>query len=172
MSISSQYAGLVASGRLHELRQYISGPIERPVYLAPLVATYIFGPPWPSQSPHAAKMAEVRALLEAFMYGGRVTATFDKKPKQVMLRRLQPPKHELPEIWELRVLQPPPGVRLFGAFAETDVLIITGIANRIEADFASEISAAKADWKSLFPNHSPLVSKDHHVYISARITVF
>jgi hypothetical protein len=64
----------------------------------------------------------LRALLDDFTEGGWITVAEDpfNKGARAILARVAPVEEE---IWDFRCLDPNPGLRAFGCFAETDTFV-------------------------------------------------
>lgn len=66
---------------------------------------------------------DIEAALTRWVSGRRVYGDRDVR----FLKDLDPPP---PEIWEIRVVEPPPQARLLGRFTEPDTMIITNFHTR------------------------------------------
>lgn len=99
---------------------------------------------------------EIEAVLTAWTLGeylfdnGRGGAGF--------IKDLKPPP---PEIWEIRVTNPSPQVRIFGRFAEPDNLVVVDMYTRGllgkagSRAWKSACDNCKADWESMFLDFEP-----------------
>ena len=70
---------------------------------------------------------------------------------------------------DVRINDPQPAVRIFGCFAEKDVLVLLLWRSRKflqDKGFASSIRRGQSEWAALFPQYSPFVSENPHDYIS------
>lgn len=75
---------------------------------------------------------------------------------------------------DVRVNDPQPAVRIFGCFAEKDVLVLLLWRSRKllqDKGFASSVKRTHSQWTALFPHHSPLVSESPHDYISGILDI-
>jgi hypothetical protein len=107
----------------------------------------------------------IEADLDLWVLGGRVylnrTARF--------LCRLGPPP---PEIWEVRVTEPRPQIRLFGRFLEPDTLILTKfhlrhqLGNRGSRVWVTAMRDCERKWAMLFPSTPPFSANSIHQYVT------
>lgn len=77
----------------------------------------------------------------------------------MFLKPLEPPPRD---IWEIKITEPDPQLRLFCRFAEPDTLIVTHAINRNELGddkggrrWRGAMSDCENTWKQLFPNTPP-----------------
>ena len=108
--------------------------------------------------------------LDEFVSGKILhVALVSKRHKNAELARLSPPNDE---IWELRSQAPPPGLRLFGRFAERDCFIgliclerksLGGKSNNIWNWVSNSI---KSKWQNLFPAYSPFSGDTVNDYLT------
>lgn len=110
--------------------------------------------------------AFVEAALTRWAAGERVYA--DGRRKCRFLCRLDPPP---PEIWEIRVTEPRPQIRLFGRFLEADTLIITKLHTRNylgdkgSANWNAAMISCRETWQSLF-GEKLFVGNNIHDYVT------
>lgn len=69
---------------------------------------------------------QIQAAMLRWVAGDRIYADDRGKPK--FLKELDPPPCS--DIWEIRVTQPTPKVRLIGAFLERDTLVLSSFRTR------------------------------------------
>lgn len=112
----------------------------------------------------------LQAAIDRYVEGRPVTMALEdryKKPKATYLARLDPARDE---VWEIRVLDPKPGIRIFGRFAETDVLISLTWAPREALPGSKEWRDAregcKAEWRKLFPAFDAINGGAVYEYVS------
>jgi hypothetical protein len=75
-------------------------------------------------------------------------------------------------VWTIRSTAPPPGIRVFGAFAATDWFVALhwslrnalGDPGSVEWDEAIKVTQHK--WRQLFPSYPPSPGVDLHDYLS------
>jgi hypothetical protein len=112
-----------------------------------------------------ATRGRIEASLDLWVLGNRVYLN----RKRRFMCRLEPPP---PEIWEVRVTEPQPQVRLFGSFVEPDTLIITKfhsrhqLGNRGSRAWTTAMSDCARKWTQLLPMTSPLSANAVHSYIT------
>jgi len=167
MSIQCEIKARIDEGRLVEFETIPRISIYRPVFLIPAVNDLITGP-WDEQSDDANQMPYVRADLENFIANGYVSAAFGRGPR-ANFRRLEERKRMKPRVWEIRTMEPPPGHRLLGFFADQDVFVGVDLVPRDLIDFEAGKTRAKSTWVSLFGSHEPVVSENINDYISENV---
>jgi hypothetical protein len=78
-------------------------------------------------------------------------------------------------VWEIKSPKPRPVLRVFGRFAEKDVLIATNLGDRAtlggwgSREWRDAIETCKAEWRRLFPSWEPLCKGSIHDYVSNAI---
>jgi hypothetical protein len=99
--------------------------------------------------------ADIEAAMDRWVVGGRVwSVNYRGRIKGGFLKRLDPPP---PEVWEIRVTEPRPQVRLIGRFAEANTLILTSFHLRDKLDGRGSLAWTTAmkdcddTWAKLFP---------------------
>lgn len=105
------------------------------------------------------------AKIDAFASGKAVVLALDPHSKSpaTMVARNSPWQRG---VVDLRVTSYTPDVRLFGCFAEKDVLILLTWAPKTELHYGTQISRCRSVWDSLFPEHEPLIGTKHDEYLS------
>jgi hypothetical protein len=99
--------------------------------------------------------------------GGRIRA--DERGKPRFLKRLCPPP---PEIWEVRVTDPIPQVRLLGRLVEADTLILDRfhtrgyLGNKGDPGWKEAMPACHAAFEALFPGEEIFQRKTIHEYVT------
>ena len=141
---------LEANGKLHPFLPRTRKPPRRRLYLTERAHHEIANP---NSAMNVLKLrGHIEAALTRWTAGDRIHA--DDKGKARFLKRLDPPP---PEIWEIRVVDPNPQVRIFGRFAGPDTLIVTSMHTRSylgkqgSAAWLEALSTCEKTWKSLFP---------------------
>jgi hypothetical protein len=128
-------------------------------------------PPWPDTW-EGRRCARLRALLDEFTDGGFITVAEDPHDKNAtaVLARVDPVECE---IFDFRCLDPRPGIRAFGSFAETDVFVALTWEYRENLDggdkWAAEIGRCKAEWRRLFCALPPFSGANLNEYISYNV---
>ena len=164
---------LVRDEQLLKLDFAIPGPSEaRTVLMTSEIADLICGP-WPD-SVMGDRCARLRANLETFLAGARMTVCWApyKGRDHHQLGRLHPIGDG---VWDLRSVDPSPGLRLFFCLAEKDVMIVficsprsvpvpwlqrPPLGARQSKLWKQAQSECKRQWKHIFPAHTPLVSEN------------
>lgn len=115
-----------------------------------------------------------RGLIDDFVEGGEITMSLDPYDKEawcIMSRvdtsRLDPVSREY-DIWELRCLDPRPGVRILGGFAEKDVFIALtwDYRQNFDNEWPKKIGECITEWRNLFENIKPFKGAKPSEYIS------
>jgi hypothetical protein len=107
----------------------------------------------------------IEADLDLWVLGGRVYLN----ERARFLCRLWPPP---PEIWEVRVTEPRPQVRLFGRFIEPDTLILTKfhlrdqLGKRESRVWITAMRDCERKWAALFPATPPFSASTIHRYVT------
>lgn len=70
---------------------------------------------------------------------------------------------------QLRVTADHPDVRIFGAFAERDVLVLLTWAPKKDLKYRREIRRCKEAWDAILSPFKPLLGDDHGHYISCNV---
>jgi len=135
-------------------------PTPRSIFVTPSVKEYL-------ESDHQLAQA-ARVDLERFIQGKPIVAALYRDHKNCRIARLDRPRDE---VWEFRILDSDPQLRLFGRFASRDVFIalIGPIEHEYVAtnkDYKKAIAECKEDWGNLFGFYSPLVGVTVYDYIS------
>jgi hypothetical protein len=107
----------------------------------------------------------IEADLDLWVLGNRVYLN----DRARFLCRLWPPP---PEIWEVRVTEPHPQVRLFGRFLEPDTLILTKfplrhqLGDRGSRVWTTAMRDCERKWATLFPTIPALSASTIHHYVT------
>ena len=115
------------------------------------------------------KSASARSMLDSFQRGDRVTVGMDphNKPGYCMLARTDPTKMC---IWQFRILDPKPHVRIFGAFAEQDVFVALAYYAKPRLNFLGSYRKvtknAREIWTTLFGDCEPCAGDNVDEYLS------
>lgn len=128
----------------------------RAVFVAEEVMQIVTGPPWTGHD--GRRYARLRALLDAFTTGAFITVAedpFDKEARAILARVA--PVHA--EVWAFRCLDPNPGIRAFGRFAEKDTFVVLSWNLRENLnnadDWADEVRHCTEQWATLFGTLPP-----------------
>lgn len=135
----------------------------REVYLSQGVANFLAGH---CDGKFLAIGAAGIAVLETFTSGRSVSFALnpDKKKRSTIVARNRP---EASGIVAIRLKHKKLQVRIFGAFACKDVLVLLRWKDRDAIkDFNQEVNDAVAEWNALLPTHIPLTGNAHDDYLS------
>lgn len=168
MSIRDAIAEAVERGDLVPLPHFLPGAVAvRHIFVTSEVWDFVGGPALPKEL--AKKAAEGRRMLDSFTAGNRIVVSLDphQKPRHCQLSR-NGPTHE--GVWEFRIRDPQPQVRLFGCFAERDVFVALSVMAKSDLVGKLAYPLAVADnasiWGGIFPNHLPVTGDDINAYLS------
>jgi hypothetical protein len=168
MSIRDAIAEAVDQGELAQLPHLLPGVAAvRHVFVTGEVWDFVGGPALPKEL--ATKAAEGRRMLDSFTAGNRIVVSLSphQKPSHCQLSRNDPTQDG---VWELRIRDPKPQVRIFGCFAECDVFIALSVTAKSDLIGKLAYPLAVADnasiWGGLFPSHPPVTGDDINAYIS------
>lgn len=151
----------------------------RRLFISPDVARLLEGP-WPSKEEER-RCAYLEYDLVAFVGGAWTGVCMSPRHanEDAGLAILAPPEHG---VWDLRSVDPDPGLRVIGMFGAPDLFIGLRWAPRSVPwwdrlpllDFASrewrsQILNARADWERLFPGLAPYYVGDNpHDYLTSK----
>ncbi len=168
-SFRDQYRAHIAHRRLFRLRSKLSEASTRLVLVSPEIAKLLLGP-WPD-TPMGFRCARLRAEFEGFLQGDPLVVCWTpfKGRAHHQLGRLSPVEHG---VWDLRSVDPRPGLRVFFCLGARDIMVaLTCSPRSIEVDWLSRaplgprdgpewkraIRDCRSTWSELFPGQSPLV---------------
>jgi hypothetical protein len=169
MSIRELWTKRVRDCELFKLGFMIpgGGPERRTVLLSPEMNKLVCGP-W-ENSDTGARFARLRAELENILAGERLVVcwTPGKGRHNHQIGRLDPPEDN---IFDIRSLDPSPGLRVIFHFAEKDVLFTHScyprsrsvswfdsmpLLDRRSKHWSRAIKDSKQNWSMLFPKYDP-----------------
>jgi len=126
----------------------------------------VLDPPW-ADTREGRLFARLEALLTGFVEGDYLTVGEDpfNKDSGAILARVHPVEEE---IWDFRCLDPKPGIRAFGCFAEKDTFIALTWDYRENLDdcWSEVVADCKAEWKKLFGDLPPFGGPDLDAYLT------
>lgn len=180
MSIQVEIASRVVEGRLRVLGQAMPGTSEkRRIFAVPSVMEMLDGP-W-TTSLLGRRAGPARALLESFIRGDQIVGRMPpSKDVHTVIALLD---QAVENVWEFRVGNPRPGMRILGRFAEQDTFVATNWVNREDfrdpatgqddsRKWRDEVVRCKTIWTHLFPSYNPFVGSTLHDFISnARLPI-
>jgi hypothetical protein len=109
----------------------------------------------------------IQSALVRWVSGGRIFADEQGKPR--FLKRLCPPP---PEIWEVRVTDPIPQVRLLGRVVEQDTLILDRfhtrgyLGDKGDSGWTEAMAGCHATFEALFPGQPLVMADTIYAYVS------
>ena len=122
-----------------------------------------------STGPDKSRFASAKAVMDAFIDLGEIAfgmAPFDKYP-YAQMARTDPIDHG---VVSFRVLDPKPGIRVFGCFAATDTFIALTWGFRDDMDYCDEVVRCRQEWVRLFPSSNPHQGANVNDYVSINAT--
>lgn len=146
-----------------------SEPMNRDLYVTPEFHRLITGP-WEDEEQHLA--GRLWAAFDRFVVGQRISMALNnpyEKPSHTYMSRLDPTGDE---VWEIRIRDPKPALRVFGRFAAKDCFVALNWAPRKDlggpgsGEFQREIRTCLARWRQIFPHHNALTGNTVNEYIS------
>lgn len=114
--------------------------------------------------------AQARAKIDSFSMGRKVIFALNPHSKDdaALVARNGPVGKG---VVDLRIRSPRPALRIFGCFAETDLLLLLTWAPREKLHFPTEVKRCRQVWDQLFPNHEPMIGQTHADYISSHALI-
>ena len=171
MSIRDELNDLCAASRLYRLRLILRVQERREIYVSEEINSRILGP-W-DDKPDEYRCGRAYADLLAFIYRNPIVVA--RNPRQggsSYTSRLMPPRDE---VWDIRCVDPEPGIRVLGRFAEKDVFIGLTWEIRLRLkhfdsrEWRDAILRCGTLWRQLFPAYPPLMGDYFADYISDAI---
>lgn len=167
MSIRDAIADAVNRGELALLKHKMPGVVAaRHVFVTGEVWDFVAGG-LPKELAH--KSAEGRRMLDSYTAGNQMVVSLDphNKPAHCQISRNGPIEDG---VWEFRIRDPKPQVRIFGCFAECDVFVALNVMSRDDLVGHLAFKLAVADnasiWGGLFPGFDPVLGEDINAYFS------
>jgi hypothetical protein len=168
------YKSIREAIKAHEGRALFCLPPEfggqetpRAVFVSAEVLDIVVGP-W-SGTWEGQRYARLRGLLDSFTEGDFITIAEDPFDKEAtaILARVHPVQAE---VWDFRCLDPIPGIRVFGCFAETDAFVALTWDYRENIEDASyweeQVSRCREEWQKLFGGLAPHHAQELDEYVS------
>jgi hypothetical protein len=129
--MKSEIEGHEAADRLIRLKLFYSGglPEKRQIFVTPGLLSLLHGPwisqpKWPKRKQWETRWNKARQHLDDFIDGLMTDRIYvrsgPRKKSSCFMSRLDP---ETEEIWEIRVRDPKPGLRILGSFARQDMFV-------------------------------------------------
>lgn len=179
MSIRGEIRERIAEGRLFALEPVIErDQVSRTMLISREIKDLLSGP-W--EDVHIERRAgRLRADLERFLKGQVVGLCLTPyEAASAYMGRLDQPKDE---VWDIRSVDPSPGLRVFGRFAEVDIFIALlwvprskhlcwserkPLGDRHSLEWQLAIIECQQKWEELFPGYSPVHGDNVNDYVSA-----
>jgi len=168
-SVRDAISALVGQGDLFCLAsEFLGDKSPRAVFVSKEVMEIVNGPPWPD-NPDGRRFARLRGLFDAFTEGDFITIGEDPFGKDAcaILARVDPVAYE---VWDFRCLDPNPGIRAFGCFAETDTFVALTWNFRenlaSSEEWNAEVRQCKDEWRKLVANLLPHAGESLNEYVS------
>lgn len=164
MSIRGVIASRRDEGRLCLLQPAMPGsPCVRWMFVSPEIFEAIDGP-W-NDSNEGYRFGRLRADLDAFIEGRLISIGKHpyKKNKKAYMSQLDP---VVDEVWEIRSIDPKPGIRVFGSFSEKDTFVALTWLYRAplmgpnSREWRDAREQCKAEWRNLFITYKPHTGAD------------
>lgn len=179
MSIRDTIRDQIGRGQLFLLEPRMpDDPVVRTMVVSAEVQRLLTGP-WNSAA-MARRCGLLRAVLEEFVRGNVLAVCLaPHKARTAYMARLDKPADE---VWDIRVRDPSPALRVFGRFGDTDLFVALLCAPRSvnvewlprpplgdgsSREWQLAINECKASWRNLFPSYDPIHGANLHVYVSA-----
>lgn len=163
MSIRDEINKMVESKRLFCLSPLIaSTAVIRTLFVSFEVHDQVF-PPF-AENRDGYRLSQFRSTLDTFSsYWISVAENPYKKDQTAFMARVDPIEDE---VWDIRSIDPRPGIRCLGRFAEKDTFIALTWDYRENFNWKYEIQRCKEVWKELFGTTPPLAGASLDDYLS------
>ncbi len=178
MSIRDEINNWIDGGRLFLLgRALESDPVERNLLISSEIKELVDGP-WIDET-MSKRCGQLRANMEVFMGGELIPVCLNPFQAKAAYMGLLDPVGD--GIFDIRSRDPKPGLRVFGAFAETDTFIALTwcprsvavswagkkpLGDRDSREFRDAILECKTAWRRFFPTYPPVTGDNLRDYIS------
>ncbi len=177
MSIKDSIAYWIDEGRLHELKLRLdSDPILRAMVISNEIFDLLNGP-W-DEALWERRCNLLWATLETFIKGQEIGICLTPyKATAAYMSRLDKPEDE---VWDIRSIDPSPGIRVFGRFAEKDVFVgliwsprsveipasqRLPLGDKDSIEWKHAILECKSEWRKLFPSDEPIHGEEIDEYV-------
>lgn len=141
-------------------------PAGRYVFATAEVMTGLLGP-WKTAKEEE-RFGRARAYIDTFISGSLMAVRMP--PSKSAKAQIALLADRADEVWEFRIRDPRPGLRIFGRFSEKDTFIALTTAFReqigADDDWVAEIERCKREWRTYFPTFPPHSGPDAYAYIT------
>lgn len=160
----------VDAGELYRIVPRRNGSsVMRELFATPAVSRFLNGETDIARRALIKRAADTRAAVDRFVSGAEISVGMDpfEKAAHAELARNDPPGDG---IWDFRIRDPKPHVRLFGGFAERDVFVALDYRNRETVIFDDAVVTMGLLWKDLFGERPPVTGDEINAYLSDKYT--
>ena len=124
-------------------------------------------PPW-AASRNGDRLAKMRAWLDAFVEGRKISVSEnpDNHPRETFMARTKPVRDQ---VFDIRCIEPIPGIRVFGRFVELDTFIALTWEHREHIngrEFDRAVERCIEQWRKLFPAEPLFSGKKLNDYLT------
>ena len=171
MSIRDVIQARVDEKRLFHVPLYVPGhSVKRHVFASEEVFDIMDQGAWDTPE-KMRRFSQLRGQFDHFTRGGLVSVALDpyNKWKKAFIARTDPVADE---VWDIRCIDPKPGIRVLGCFAETGLFVALAYGFRADLggpgsrEWADLINRCKARWRALFDTYQPHRGAEASDYIS------
>ncbi len=167
MSIRDEIKAILGKELFVLLSEFGGEETPRTIYYSIEVREIIEGAT--SSGKNKMRFSSAKAVMDAFIELGEILFGLDPHNKSAHARmaRTDPVSEG---VVDFRVLDPSPGIRVFGCFSEPDTFIALTWRFREEMDssgeFDAEIARCKDKWRQLFPTAAPHIGTKAYDYVT------
>lgn len=168
MSIRDSIGELIDDGRMYEMSPALdSDQIRRTMIISQEIHDLLNGP-WCDAS-WERRCFRLRATLQYFVMGKRIGVCLSPfEAAKAYMGRLHKVEDE---VWDIRAIDPNPGIRVFGRFAEKDVFVAflwsprsvevpasqrLPLGDKDSIQWKQAIKECKAEWRKVLPSYAPI----------------
>jgi hypothetical protein len=150
-----------------------STPAVRTMIVAPDIYRVAQPDAWPNNR-KGQRLGQMRTDLDRFTKGDRISIALfpKKKPQSTYLARLDPVMNE---VWDIRSIDPKPGIRVLGRFSDYDTFIalVWDCHENVRGRTAWALFGERClqEWSRLFPVTGPHSGSSANAYLSNFIAV-
>lgn len=169
MSIEEEIDNCLRDGSLVRLRLFVPElPERRLIYVTPAVTALLHGP-W-GDVRWERRWYRARQAIDDFIDGlikDRIYVRSAPRKKSTAFMSILDPEQD--EVWEIRVRDPKPGLRIFGSFVQKDRFVALTAAPHeclnTEEDWNRAINEYKSEWSRHFRSQ-PFTGSYPHDYLT------
>ena len=172
MSIRDEINVHVRNGTLVHLQPWLpSDPVNRTMFIGEEILE-IADPSTAADNWNGQREARVRGALDTFTAGRLISFGLNPHQKKTaaFMARVSPTDAG---VCDIRVLDPRPGIRVFGCFSEPDVFIglTWNYRENLERDddWNAAANECRSEWDKLFPRVAPHIGTRIADYVTDRV---